>query len=220
MLFNNFRRQWSRLNSTQTRGFSRFSRYFYNKPPEYMTRILVSTNIGVYLAWQVLDSGFMRRNFLLNEYNLRNGRYHTIVTSAFSHMSLMHLAANMLGLWFFGVPLEAAIGAAGLLSVYLSGAAGCFLALAYQTKGQRYKYALPNVLGASGATSAIFAYFICGNPWQPVVLVIIPMPAILAGLVVFGLGGSFSNPTSQSGHVGGGLAGAVFYFLRKAMIKF
>jgi membrane associated rhomboid family serine protease len=220
MLFNNFRKHWNSFRSTQTRGFSRFNRYFYNKPPDHMTKMLISTNIGVYIAWQILDSGFMRRNFLLNEYNLRNGRFYTIVTSAFSHMNLMHLAANMIGLWFFGVPLEAAIGAGGLLAVYMAGAFGSFAALTYQFKGRRYRYALPNVLGASGATSAIFCYFICGNPWQPVLLFFIPMPAILAGLVIFGLGGSISEPVSHAGHVGGGLAGAAYYFLRKAIIRY
>lgn len=220
MFFNNIRRHWSRFISTQTRGFSRFNRYFDGKPPDYMTKILISTNIGVYIAWQILDSGFMCRNFLLNEYNLRRRRYHTIVTAAFSHMHLMHLASNMIGLWFFGLPLEAAIGAGGLLAVYLSGVVGSFLALQYQFKGRRYRYPLPNVLGASGATSAIFCYFICGNPWQPVILVFIPMPAILAGLVIFGFGGSISEPLSHAGHVGGGLAGATFYLLRKATIKY
>lgn len=34
--------------------------------------------------------------------NVRNGRLHTLITSAFSHKDMEHIISNMIGLYFFG----------------------------------------------------------------------------------------------------------------------
>ncbi|HET6626249.1 MAG TPA: rhomboid family intramembrane serine protease, partial [Nocardioidaceae bacterium] len=53
------------------------------------------------------------------------GAYWQLVTSMFTHVSLMHIGFNMLALWFLGPQLEAAIGRTRFLALYLlSGLAG------------------------------------------------------------------------------------------------
>lgn len=35
--------------------------------------------------------------------NVRSGRIHTLITSAFSHVEIGHIVSNMIGLYFFGM---------------------------------------------------------------------------------------------------------------------
>ena len=58
------------------------------------------------------------------------GEWYRMITSAFLHASLIHLAFNMLMLWWFGQALEAAVGRR-FLGIYfvsaIAGAAGALL---------------------------------------------------------------------------------------------
>jgi len=46
---------------------------------------------------------FMKNNFLMSSDGIiRQGKYHTLITSMFSHKDSWHLAANMITLYFFG----------------------------------------------------------------------------------------------------------------------
>ncbi len=68
-----------------------------------------------------------------------------LVTSVFTHVDLLHIGFNMLALYFLGPPLEAVLGRARFLALYLaSGIAGsAAVMLLSQPNGQ--------TLGASGA---------------------------------------------------------------------
>jgi len=193
--------------------------YFRRNSYDGMTKLLISTNIGVFLAWQVLDPRFMYKHFIMNEINtIRQKKYYTIFTSSFSHTSAMHLFFNMVGLWFFGRHIEMILGPLGLLNLYLTGSLFGYLGVWWEYKRKYWGRPIPNHLGASGATSAIFSYFICGNPWEPVLFFFVPMPAVVAGLIIFFLGsGGYEGRVSHVGHLGGALGGAIFYFLRRGL---
>lgn len=135
---------------------------------------------------------------------------------------MLHLGFNMLGLWFFGPGIEVVIGASGLLQLYLCGALGGFAGVWWQYRGNGRRYAIPPCIGASSATSAVFMYFVAGNPWQPILFWFIPMPAILAALIIFGMGtmGSVNSSISHSGHLGGALSGGLFYILKQGLFRF
>ncbi|NUL15205.1 rhomboid family intramembrane serine protease, partial [Streptomyces lunaelactis] len=78
------------------------------------------------------------------------GQWYRLLTSMFLHGSIMHIAFNMLSLWWIGGPLEAALGRARYLALYfVSGLAGSALT---------YLLAEPNQasLGASGAIFGLF----------------------------------------------------------------
>ncbi|MEK9551526.1 rhomboid family intramembrane serine protease, partial [Bacillus cereus] len=77
-------------------------------------------------------------------------QWYRLVTSMFLHQELMHIAFNMLGLWWLGGQLEAALGRSRYLALYLlSGFAGS--ALTYLIAAQNQ----PS-LGASGAVYGLF----------------------------------------------------------------
>jgi membrane associated rhomboid family serine protease len=48
-----------------------------------------------------------------------DGAWWQLVTSMFTHVDLMHIAFNMLALWFLGPQLEAVVGRARFLALYL-----------------------------------------------------------------------------------------------------
>ncbi|MEU8507299.1 rhomboid family intramembrane serine protease [Streptomyces brevispora] len=121
--------------------------------PRLITKILLGINVAVFVA--VLAKGALVDDLVLlgrarfSEYGplegVAEGQWYRLVTSMFLHQEEWHIAFNMLGLWWLGGPLEAALGRARYITLYmLSGLAGSALT---------YWLAEPNQpsLGASGA---------------------------------------------------------------------
>ncbi|OMJ86102.1 hypothetical protein SteCoe_12460 [Stentor coeruleus] len=192
----------------------RLKNFFLNKDPENITKILISANIGAYFSWKVVP-GFMRDHFVMSEQNtIRKSRYYTILTSSISHPDFIPMFFNSITLWFFASPVIYSIGPMGILSLYFSGTIFNFLGLY-----SRYKYnnpygSIPITVGANASVSAIMSYFIIQNPWQPIFLMFIPMPAVILGLVMLYLGDNGRENT----YFYGGLGGA-FVYLIKAIAK-
>jgi len=121
--------------------------------PRLITKILLGINAAVFLA-VLANSALINDLELLGRANfyyggppegVAEGQWYRLVTSMFLHEAVWHFAFNMLGLWWLGGPLEAALGRARYLALYLlSGLAGGALT---------YWLAAPNQpsLGASGA---------------------------------------------------------------------
>ncbi|MFE7402800.1 rhomboid family intramembrane serine protease [Streptomyces sp. NPDC057557] len=121
--------------------------------PRLVTKILLALNVAVFIVVHVKGS-LLQDLTLFGRANLyyggppegvAEGQWYRLVTSMFLHQEVWHIAFNMLGLWWLGGPLEAALGRARYLALYLlSGLAGSALT---------YWLAAPNQpsLGASGA---------------------------------------------------------------------
>jgi membrane associated rhomboid family serine protease len=119
-----------------------------------VTKALIAINVAVYLITAVQGPGIndpggslFTKWFLLGS-EVANGGWWRLITAAFLHANIIHLALNMLALWWFGTPVEAFLGRTRFLLVYLvSGLAGSAGAL----------IASPNnvTVGASGAIFGI-----------------------------------------------------------------
>ena len=129
-----------------------------------------------------------------------------LLTSVFVHAGATHLLLNALSLWLLGVLLEARVGAARLLAVYLaSGVAGSLATLWYHRGGI-------NSVGASGAIFGLYGLLLALLLSQQLVLDKFDRRAML-GLVVYlvlsnliaGLSGNVDN----AAHLGGLLAGGL-----------
>ena len=128
---------------------------------------------------------------------LEHGEWWRLLTAAFLHYGPIHLGLNMLALWWLGSPVEAALGRARYLLVYLAaGLAGSTGALLLS----------PNAVtvGASGAIFGILGallvleYQVTGSLMgQAMTLIIIN--------IVFSV--ALSSNISLGGHVGGLVAG-------------
>ena len=69
-----------------------------------------------------LGPRYMIRNVALSRRNIHDGKYHTLLTSAFAHAELGHLGLNMMTLYFFGGPLAGLLGPSRFMRLYLGGA--------------------------------------------------------------------------------------------------
>jgi len=167
-----------------------------------VTRILVAINIVVYLITVAQGSGLNDPGgSLFNKWALfgplvDHGDWWRLITSAFLHASVIHIAFNMLALWWLGAPVEMALGRVRFIGLYLvSGLAGAAGALV----------ADPNAVTV-GASGAIFGLLGAGLilEWQAT--------GSIAGnyltLILINLAISFAVPgISIGGHVGGLIGG-------------
>ncbi|MEU6535585.1 rhomboid family intramembrane serine protease [Streptomyces sp. NPDC047000] len=126
--------------------------------PRLVTKILIGVCVVVFLLQQSMGDAFDTRYELFGRAvvagqfeGVAEGQYYRLLTSMFLHGGLIHILFNMLSLWWIGGPLEAALGRARYLALFLvSGLAGSALT---------YLIAPPNTpsLGASGAIFGLFA---------------------------------------------------------------
>ena len=124
---------------------------------EYMpTYTLIAINVIVYVWTALLSQNFIvisdeviARYGQYNLYVLNNGAYWQLFTAMFVHVSIVHIAGNMIFLLIFGLRAEEMFNIEEYLSIYfLTGLAGNVLTLFYG----------PNMLSA-GASGAIFGMF-------------------------------------------------------------
>lgn len=134
--------------------------------PRLVTKLLIAVNVAVFIAVSVNDD-LVNRLVLIGSWpphdlfppgvpydateGLAAGQWYRLVTSMFTHQEVWHIAFNMLSLWWLGGPLEAALGRARYLTLYLvSGLAGGALTYLIASPTQAS-------LGASGAIYGLFA---------------------------------------------------------------
>lgn len=109
----------------------------------------------------------------------RHKEYHRLVTYGLVHADIGHLLFNMLTLFFFGRYMEGfyagQLGAFGFALFYIGGLVVSILPTYLRNRGN------PNYrsLGASGAVSAVLFGFVVLAPWQPIIVFVVPMPAII-----------------------------------------
>ncbi|HQR26799.1 MAG TPA: rhomboid family intramembrane serine protease [Nocardioides sp.] len=127
-----------------------------------------------------------------------DGAWWQLITSAFTHVQVWHIAFNMIALWFLGPQLELAIGRARFLALYLGSALTASAVV--------YWGASPHsmTLGASGAIFGLMgallvvALKVGGNVQQILFWIGLNFVITVAG----------SSFISWQGHLGGFLGGA------------
>ena len=110
-------------------------------------------------------------------------QYYRFITCGLINADYMHLIFNMLTLYFFGTIMEAYYqGQLGLQKYYyLALYIGALIVSnipTYIKHRNDYNY---RSLGASGAVSAVLFAFILLRPWQQIIVLVIPVPAIIYG---------------------------------------
>jgi membrane associated rhomboid family serine protease len=172
-----------------------------------VTKVLIAINVLVFLAQQASPSFENHLVLVGNAFDVTagqqvgvaDGEYYRLLTAAFMHGSIFHIAFNMYALYLFGPPLEAALGRVRYLSLYLLSALGGSAA--------SYAFNAPNQgsLGASGAVFGLFgAFFIVNRKFGR-------DNSGLLVLVAINLAFAFLPGTSIDwhAHVGGLVAGAL-----------
>jgi membrane associated rhomboid family serine protease len=125
-----------------------------------------------------------------------HGGWYRLVTAMFIHYGIFHLLMNMWALWILGRQLEAALGRARFLALYLVAGIG----------GNVAGYLFEAGLGA-GASTALFGLF------AAFAIVVRRLGGSLAGilpLLAINLYLTFAIPgISVAGHIGGLITGAI-----------
>jgi membrane associated rhomboid family serine protease len=171
--------------------------------PEFsVTRVLVIANVLVYFAELAqgaginADSGSIFINGALYGPAVAQGDWWRLFTAAFLHYGPIHLALNMVALWWLGQPVEAALGRWRYLLLYIvAGLAGSAGALLFNP--------LSVTVGASGAIFGILGAML---------VLEYQVTGSLAGqamtLIVINVAFSFAvSNISIGGHLGGLVAG-------------
>ena len=176
-----------------------------------VTKLLLGLNILAFFLQQGLSGGINGggrvNQFTVNYANiggakgiggLADGEYYRLITAAFLHAGLLHIAFNMFALYQLGSVLERLLGTWRYLALYAAGAVGGNT-LSYIVHG-----ATTYSLGASTAIFGIFAAFFVivkrqgGDTSQLVALIVINL--VLTFTV---------SSIDKFGHVGGLLVGGL-----------
>ncbi|GHB24799.1 rhomboid family intramembrane serine protease [Streptomyces viridiviolaceus] len=175
--------------------------------PRLITKILIGVNIAVFIAVHasstllydlVLRGQWPPAPYVPTE-GVAAGEWYRLVTTMFTHEEIWHIAFNMLSLWFLGGPLEAALGRARYLALYLvSGLAGSALTYLLAAPTQATLGASGAVFGLFGATAVLLRRL--NYDMRPVI-------ALLAINLIFTFSPGFN--IAWQAHIGGLVAGVV-----------
>lgn len=129
-----------------------------------------------------------------------NGEWYRLGTSMFLHANLVHIASNMLSLFFIGPLLETLLGRLRFTLVYLiGGLAGAVTSYWFMTPQS------PASLGASGAISAVFGCLVVIGLRRKILDPGMIMVVLIINIVI-----PIQNTSIDwRDHVGGAVAGAV-----------
>lgn len=144
-------------------------------------------------------------------YIRRKKEWWRFVSCGFIHADYIHLAFNMITLYFFGRIAELYIfGTRGFLYFYLLALVASNL-YSYFRHANNFDY---RALGASGAVSATVFAFIILAPWEKIIIFILPVPAILYGVIYLGYSAYMSrrgdDHIGHDAHLWGGIFGIVY----------
>jgi membrane associated rhomboid family serine protease len=160
----------------------------------------------------VTGRGQLLSLFALSGEGLARGWWWTLVTHLFLHANLLHLVVNVAGLWLIGPEVEAMLGRARFLVLYLvSGVAGGILQTLFSAPSSE-------LVGASGSVCGMLLSFTTAHPelhLRALLFFILPVSTkaknLGRGLIVFSAVCAVFRILPQLGHLahlGGALAGA------------
>jgi len=177
----------------------------------WVRRLLMATAAVYLLQLTVFTSPWLIENFGFTP-SLALQQPWTLLTYAFLHGDLLHIAFNALALFMFGRPVEARIGSARFLRLYaIAGLGGAALSLLL----------LPlagdaTIIGASGAIYGVMLAFVLEWPDAPILVFPIPVPVkakwLMAFLVVISLVPGLQQGVAVFAHLGG--FAAAFLYLK------
>ena len=169
----------------------------------YVTLTLIGLCVAMFLL-DFVDGGASRQAFIFSPLAASVEPWR-MLTSAFLHAGVVHLAFNMFALWITGPFLERFLGAWRFLALYLIAALGGSVAVLVFTPYAQWQW---GTVGASGAVFGLFAAAALllrrvGGDYRQIVFV------ILINVVI-----SFTVPNiSWQAHLGGMVVGALIALL-------
>lgn len=211
--------------------------YIFTQWNRFLVRPKDSTPSPADTAARLQHERHMHDHYLVSQHNLAQGRYHTLLTSAFSHVHPAHLAVNMFMLHqATSIATSRAVGLGPLrlatlaLGAALSGSAG-FLYDNTTNNNNTNGSSTTSALGASGMVQGMLVATMLAAPRLPVYAFFIPVPIAYRTVVGAYLAwdmyhlyeertgggpkkGSWTGSyVGYAAHLGGAAFGAAFYLV-------
>ncbi|MCD6095371.1 MAG: rhomboid family intramembrane serine protease [Thermoprotei archaeon] len=188
-----------------------------NRAP--LTSVLVLICIIVYVVLAVLSHNPITINkyllFLLGQslFTIKHRAYWQIITSIFVHANILHLALNVVFLYYIGSSLERSTSSGFLaLSFFISGLTGNLISLIVGQVILNLQYIS---VGASGAilglasSLILYSYEVSGGEFQRAIFSLILL------FVLNSLGGNIDVLAHLGGILGGALVGLIYGIVHK-----
>jgi membrane associated rhomboid family serine protease len=197
----------------------------FNEPHISFTVVLLIINAAVFIAQMLVSQMFLRGGYLAEHYfalslaGLKSGYVWQLLTFQFMHAGWLHLIFNGLAIFFFGRPVETALGRSRFLAVYFSsGVIGGLVQMLFALMFQSFD---APVVGASAGAYGLVAAFAVLHWKEQFTLFVYFFPVTLRGktllwgtiaLAVVGLAIRNSG-VANAAHLGGILTG--FFYVRQ-----
>lgn len=188
-----------------------------------MPHLIVLLIIGACIAVSVKgfnDAAFFHKYMLHTGYISTRKEYYRLFTYGFLHDNWIHLAFNMLTLYFFYTTPLMVLGEGAFLLLYVGGLVFSSW-YSYIIHRKDYYY---SAIGASGAVSAVLFSAVMLNPSMKMIIFPIPLPLpgwiFAIAYILFSTYGMHNTNTriGHSAHLGGAVIGIVITLLLRPYI--
>ena len=199
----------------------------YREPWFSLTLLLIALNaICFVISWIAsFDANsilFIQNYLALSLEGLKHGYCWQFLTFQFLHVGWLHLIFNCLAIFFFGRPVETALGRGRFLALYLAGGIiGGVVQMLFALALPQY-FDAP-VMGASAGASSLVAAFAVLNWQERFTLLIYFFPVIMSGRTLFWISVALAvagvltpgSHIANAAHLGGILTG--FFYVRRIL---
>ena len=182
-----------------------------------MNNILIGIIIAnVLVSYKGFNDYAFFRKYEFHVGSIRSGEQIRLLTSGFLHADIMHLAFNMLTLWFFAPVVINLLGDFSFAVIYFGSLIfGSLLTMLFHKNDYNYR-----AVGASGAVTGVLYSAILLQPDMMLGLYfIIPIPAYLFGILyllysIYGMKAKNDN-IGHTAHFGGAMGGYLITLVKE-----
>jgi membrane associated rhomboid family serine protease len=175
--------------------------------------IIVANTLISYKGFN--DLAFFRK-YEFHVGSIRSGEQIRMLSSGFLHADIMHLAFNMLTLWFFAPVVIQWLGTFSFVLIYFGSLIfGSLLTMLFHKNDYSYR-----AVGASGAVTGVLYSAILLQPDMMLgIFFVIPMPAYLFGILyllysIYGMRAKNDN-IGHTAHFGGAIGGYLITLIKE-----
>lgn len=161
------------------------------------------------------DLAFFRK-YEFHVGSIRSGEQIRMLSSGFLHVDIMHLAFNMLTLWFFAPVVIGGLGTFSFVLIYFGSLIfGSLLTMLFHKNDYSYR-----AVGASGAVTGVLYSAILLQPNMMLgIFFVIPIPAYLFGILyllysIYGMRAKNDN-IGHTAHFGGAIGGYLITLIKE-----
>ena len=172
--------------------------------------------INVIISFKGFDDIAFFRKYEFHIGSIRSGEQYRMVSSAFLHADIAHLAFNMLTLYFFAPVVFGYLGNFSFMLIYFGSlVSGSLLTMIFHKDDYNYR-----AIGASGAVTGVLYSAILLEPNMSLYLffIPIPIPAYVFGIgyllySIYGMKTKNDN-IGHTAHFGGAIGGYIITLLK------